>query len=258
MRRLLVGSIGVLLAAAAGSQIGFGQQKVEMMPGFPIPVAPRGLWGKKLPDKPVEFDTAEGQRIRVVVVTKALAFPWTIAFLPDGDMLVTERAGRLRIIRNGVLDPKPIAGVPVGRIRGHLGRARRRPRLHGHRRSIRSSPRTSSSTSATRSRSTRSADRRRSRAGKWDGNALTETKDVFVVDRRHRHVARIAFGRDGMLYVTTSRRRQRRAGSEQPGRQGAAPQGRRHRAERQPVRRQGRRTSPRCTRSATAARSVWR
>ena len=121
MRRLLVGSIGVVLAAAAGSQIGFGQQKVEMMPGFGIPVAPRGLWGKKLPEKPVEFDTAEGQRIRVVAVTRALSFPWTIAFLPDGDMLVTERAGRLRIIRNGVLDPKPIAGVPVGRMRGISG-----------------------------------------------------------------------------------------------------------------------------------------
>jgi len=99
MRRLSVGAFAMLLAAAAGSQIGFGQQKVEMMPGgFGIPVAPRGLWGKKLPEKPVEFDTAEGQRIRVVAVTKALSFPWTVAFLPDGNMLVTERAGRLRLV----------------------------------------------------------------------------------------------------------------------------------------------------------------
>ena len=132
MRRLLVGSIGVVLAAAAGSQIGFGQQKVEMMPGFGIPVAPRGLWGKKLPEKPVEFDTAEGQRIRVVAVTRALAYPWSLAFLPDGDMLVTERAGRLRIIRNGVLDPKPIAGVPSDGCAGSQA-TRSRPRLHGRR-----------------------------------------------------------------------------------------------------------------------------
>ena len=50
---------------------------------------------------------------RAVVVTKGLVKPWSIAFLPDGNMLVTELGGRLRIIRNGVLDPKPVAGAPV-------------------------------------------------------------------------------------------------------------------------------------------------
>ena len=35
-----------------------------------------------------------------------------MAFLPDGALLVTELGGRLRIIRNGVLDPKPVAGAP--------------------------------------------------------------------------------------------------------------------------------------------------
>src|ERR1700692_1448863 len=109
------GLLALVLAVTAGLAVGFGQQKVEMMPGFGIPVAPRGLWGKKLPTTPMVYDTAEGQRIRVVIVTKELAFPWTVAFLPDGNMLVTERAGRLRIIRKGVLDPKPIAGVPVAR-----------------------------------------------------------------------------------------------------------------------------------------------
>jgi glucose/arabinose dehydrogenase len=47
-----------------------------------------------------------------VVVTKGLDHPWGLVFLPDGGMLVTERPGRLRVIRNGVLDPMPIAGVP--------------------------------------------------------------------------------------------------------------------------------------------------
>jgi glucose/arabinose dehydrogenase len=49
---------------------------------------------------------------RVVVVTKQLVQPWSLTWLPDGSMLVTERPGRLRIIRAGVLDPQPIAGVP--------------------------------------------------------------------------------------------------------------------------------------------------
>ena len=45
-------------------------------------------------------------------MAKGLVNPWGIAFLPNGDVLVTEKPGRLRIIRNGTLDPQPIAGVP--------------------------------------------------------------------------------------------------------------------------------------------------
>ena len=77
-----VGPLVLVLVAIAGSQAGFGQQKIEMRNG--IPVAPTGLWGKKLPTTPMIYDTAEGQRIRVAVVTKALAFPWSIVFLPNG------------------------------------------------------------------------------------------------------------------------------------------------------------------------------
>ena len=36
--------------------------------------------------------------------------PWSLAFLPNGDILVTERVGKLRIVRNGVLDPNPVGG----------------------------------------------------------------------------------------------------------------------------------------------------
>ncbi len=63
-------------------------------------------------DGPFKFDTAEQHKIRVVVVTKGLSHPWGLAFLPDGRILVTERAGRLRLIKDGVLDPTPIPGVP--------------------------------------------------------------------------------------------------------------------------------------------------
>ncbi len=49
---------------------------------------------------------------RVVTVAEGLVHPWSIAFLPDGDMLVTERPGRLRVIRDGQLLPDPVAGVP--------------------------------------------------------------------------------------------------------------------------------------------------
>jgi glucose/arabinose dehydrogenase len=65
-----------------------------------------------LGDGPFITDTAEQHKIRVVVVTKGLQHPWSLAFMPDGGMLVTERPGRLRIIRDGVLDPKPLSGMP--------------------------------------------------------------------------------------------------------------------------------------------------
>src|SRR6185436_18266777 len=76
------------LAITVGSITTIGQHAVPFQGG--IPVAPKGLAKRALPAKPVEYDTAEGQKIRVVVVTKALEYPWALAFLPDGSMLVTE------------------------------------------------------------------------------------------------------------------------------------------------------------------------
>lgn len=55
---------------------------------------------------------SERHTFRVVTVTEGLEFPWGIAFLPGGDILVTERPGRLRLISGGKLDPEPVAGVP--------------------------------------------------------------------------------------------------------------------------------------------------
>jgi glucose/arabinose dehydrogenase len=57
----------------------------------------------------------------VVTVAEGFDHPWSIAFLPNGDMLVTERTGRLRIVRNGVLLPDPVEGVPEVRARGQGG-----------------------------------------------------------------------------------------------------------------------------------------
>ena len=49
---------------------------------------------------------------RLVTLTSGLVQPWSIAFLPDGRMLITERPGRLRVFAGGRLDPRPIGGVP--------------------------------------------------------------------------------------------------------------------------------------------------
>ncbi|HEX7091345.1 MAG TPA: PQQ-dependent sugar dehydrogenase [Longimicrobiales bacterium] len=58
---------------------------------------------------------------RVVTVAEGLVHPWSIAFLPGGDVLITERPGRLRVVRGGVLLPDPIEGVPAVRARGQGG-----------------------------------------------------------------------------------------------------------------------------------------
>jgi glucose/arabinose dehydrogenase len=83
-------------------------------PTIGVPVAPLGTG-------PWVFDTAEQHKIRVSVVADGLSHPWAMAFLPDGGMLVTERPGRLRIVRDGVLDPRAVAGLPQVRTDGNGG-----------------------------------------------------------------------------------------------------------------------------------------
>jgi aldose sugar dehydrogenase len=58
---------------------------------------------------------------RLVEVAAGLDHPWSLAFLPDSAILVTERPGRLRVIRNGKLEPKPIEGVPPVLLGGQAG-----------------------------------------------------------------------------------------------------------------------------------------
>jgi glucose/arabinose dehydrogenase len=57
----------------------------------------------------------------VTTITDGLEHPWSMAFLPDGRMLVTERPGRLRLVENGRLDPVPVTGLPAIRQHGQGG-----------------------------------------------------------------------------------------------------------------------------------------
>jgi glucose/arabinose dehydrogenase len=188
----------LLLAAMTA---GLAQQNVPFDKTFNIPVAPTGLAGRKLPKLPMEFDTAEGQKIRVTAVTTALEYPWSAAFLPDGSMLVTERAGRIRIIRNGVLDPKPVAGGPAsywaaesgapGAVHGYMDLA-----LH---------PKFAENGFIYLTYTKPLDEKKRVVALArlhWDGHALTGLRDIFVSDQSG--TSRIAFGRDGTLLMTTT------------------------------------------------------
>ena len=189
----------MLIAVVIGLQPGSAQQKVPF--SGTIPLAPLGLAARPLPDKPVELDTAEGQNIRVVVVTRALEYPWSLAFLPDGSMLVTERAGRLRIIRNGVLDPQPIAGAPASYWAGESGLP---GAVHGFM-DVALHPRFAENHFVYLTYTKPLDEKRRTVAiarGRFDGHALTDVRDIFVADAAG--TSRIAFGRDGTLFMTTT------------------------------------------------------
>jgi glucose/arabinose dehydrogenase len=80
-----------------------------------------GVPERPLPDAPFVIDTAEQGQVRVTPL-KGLELPWDLAFLPNGDMLVTERtAMRLRVVQSGTLVAQPIAGLPEGMSAGGGG-----------------------------------------------------------------------------------------------------------------------------------------
>jgi glucose/arabinose dehydrogenase len=59
--------------------------------------------------------------LKVDTVARGLQMPWASALLPNGDLLVTERVGKLRLVKNGVLDPTPVSGVPEVLYKGQGG-----------------------------------------------------------------------------------------------------------------------------------------
>jgi aldose sugar dehydrogenase len=56
---------------------------------------------------------SEDHPFRIVRIVEGLDHPWALAFLPDGRMLVTERAGQLRMVQEGKLLPQPVSGLPA-------------------------------------------------------------------------------------------------------------------------------------------------
>jgi glucose/arabinose dehydrogenase len=142
--------------------------------------------------------------IRVVPVAQGLPHPWSLAFLPDGSMLVTEREGRLRIIRNGVLDPTPVAGVPkvFARVLGGLLDVALHPQFAQNRIVY-----LAYSKAGDNNLSTTALAR-----GRFDGTALTDVKEIFVANTWSKsntnYGGRIAFDRAGFLYLTVGERQE--------------------------------------------------
>jgi glucose/arabinose dehydrogenase len=189
-RARLVCAASIVIVVGAS---GMAQQTVPFRNNTPI--APQGIVIPPLPDKPVVYHTAEGQDIRVVVVAKGLSHPWSLAFLPDGGLLVTERGGKLRVIRNGVLDPAPVSGVPTVRSGGLNGLMDvvLHPRFAENKFVYLSYTKPVTDTTSTLALA----------RARWNGSALTELADVFVAGTGTGGASRLAFGLDGSLYMTT-------------------------------------------------------
>ena len=185
-----VATVTLATAAAAQQQVQFrGNDAVGR-----IPVAPTGIVVPPLPDGPIEYQTAEGQDIRVVVLARGLNHAWSMAFLPGGDMLITEREGRVRLYRDGRLDPEPVEGVPEIRVAGLSGLMdiALHPRFSENNLVYLTytKPLDDDGVVLTLAR------------GRWNGNALAGVEEIFVADPGTRGASRIAFAPDGTLYMT--------------------------------------------------------
>lgn len=135
----------------------------------------------------------------VTVVTEGLEALWGFTFLPDGDILATERPGRLRIIRNGTLLNEPISGVPEVFARGQGGLLD--VVLH---------PDFESNQWVYLSYAKRMDDNSTTAVarGRLQGMALVDVEDIFIADSKGRghYGSRLVFDNDGYLFVTVGDR----------------------------------------------------
>jgi len=144
--------------------------------------------------------TAGGQKVRIVTIP-GFTFPWAIAFLPNGDALVSEKnRSTLRIIRNGALDPTPITGLPpmlqsTRGIRGgvdvivHPQFATNHWVYFAYHKTMPGKPEIAQAVLG---------------RGRFDGgHTLTDVKDLFVSEAWNSDgdAVRVTFGQDGKIYM---------------------------------------------------------
>jgi aldose sugar dehydrogenase len=139
------------------------------------------------------------QDYRVATVAEGLVNPWSMAFLPGGDMLVTERPGRLRIIRNGRLLPNAVEGLPRVRVGGQGGLLD--VVLHPQFASNRLVYLSYSKYSADTLQGTTAVAR-----GRFENDRLTNVQEIFEAkvwsQGRGHHGSRLAFDRNGYLFIS--------------------------------------------------------
>jgi glucose/arabinose dehydrogenase len=165
-----------------------------------------------LRDTPYTFDTAEEHGIKVSIVVRGLAHPFSLAFLPNGDALVVERGARIRLVhgvasadRADKLDPKPIAGTPEppGIRNFGLHDVVLHPSFAQNHWVYFSYNKAGEVIPDSNPPGRRQAALAVARA-KLNDMALTDVEEIFAGEwSAGASGSRLAFGMDGMLYVTT-------------------------------------------------------
>jgi glucose/arabinose dehydrogenase len=156
-----------------------------------------------LPSFPQVYETAD-LKIRVEKIADGLENPWSLAWLPNGDLLITERPGRLRVFRSGALDAEPIAGVPEVRVTilGGLLEVLPHPRFAQNQTLYLTYAKGGEGNSATTALA----------RARLDGKALKDLQEIFVADNWSNSPTnfggRMVFGRDGMLYLAVGERQE--------------------------------------------------
>lgn len=186
-RFLAAGGFAALAAACSG---GGGETASAS-------AAPKGGGDAALQETLADPAPAGQTALKVEVLADGLVNPWSIAFLPDGDILATEREGRLRIIRDGVLLPEPVAGVPevLAWNQGGLFDILLHPDFAENRILYLSY-----------AHGTREENATRVARAVFDGASLTGLEVLYdakpLKDTGHHYGARMVWGKDGKLYVT--------------------------------------------------------
>lgn len=154
-----------------------------------------------VPDTSPQILDVQGGRIRVVTVATGLFHPWSVAVLPDGrTILVAERNGRLRIVRDGALSPEAVWTAPAAQGQGTdaLHAVAIHPQFATNNLVYVSYPKTGE-------RGTTLAISR----GRLGRTALEEVTEIFVADAWETGgnlAGRMLFGPDASLYVTVGDR----------------------------------------------------
>src|SRR5688572_29441259 len=138
---------------------------------------------------------------RVVEVAGGLVNPWSMAFLPGGDILITERPGRLRIVRQGKLLPQPVAGVPVvfHSSQGGLLEVMPHPNFATNRLLYLSYSKPGATESQARTVLAR---------GRFEGDRLVDVTEIFesMTQGRNHFSGKIVFDRNGFLFLSVGDR----------------------------------------------------
>jgi aldose sugar dehydrogenase len=196
VQRCLV--LGLVLAAVCVAA--FAQQPPPNA-AAPKPARPRmGIEVPKLGDGPFVYDTAEHQKIKVTIAARGLVHPWSMLWLPDGGMLITELRGKLKLFRDGAM--KEIPGTPEVRAQGLMGLmdiALHPNYAQNH--LVYFSYDKLTGNPAVPNEAQLAVGRAR-----FDGNSLVDRQELLTTDA-YRVVggtaSRIAFDRAGLLYVTS-------------------------------------------------------